>query len=105
MPRSAYLALAFAAGIAVPVCAAFAEQPLLPESQWALLRGEASGTAPYENLRALTRLLLRGARLFRPLHAFGVHHRPIQFDDDGIDVIDAVVDFHGLLRPQYEGGF
>ena len=40
----------------MPICAACGEQPLLPESQWALLRSEASGTAPYENLRALTRL-------------------------------------------------
>jgi aminopeptidase YwaD len=33
-----------------------AQQPFLNESQWTLLRDEASGLAPYENLRSLTRL-------------------------------------------------
>ena len=33
-----------------------AQQPLLSDTQWALLRQEASGAAPYENLRVLTRL-------------------------------------------------
>ena len=45
------------------------------------------------------------ADCFRPLHALGVDHRAVQFDDDGIDVIDAIVDFHGLFRAQYERGF
>jgi aminopeptidase YwaD len=40
----------------VQICPAQAEQPILPEAQWSLLRSEASGTASYENLRALTRL-------------------------------------------------
>jgi aminopeptidase YwaD len=56
LPRSVCLAFAFAAGFAVQICPAQGEQPILPESQWSLLRSEASGTAPYENLRALTRL-------------------------------------------------
>jgi len=34
----------------------FAQQPLLPSEQWVKLRDEASGAAPYENLRYLTRL-------------------------------------------------
>jgi aminopeptidase YwaD len=33
-----------------------AQQPFLTETQWTQLRDEASGTAPYENLRSLTRL-------------------------------------------------
>jgi len=56
LPRSICLALAFAAGFAVQICPAQGEQSILPESQWSLLRGEASGAASYENLRALTRL-------------------------------------------------
>jgi aminopeptidase YwaD len=35
---------------------AWAQRPFLSETQWSNLRHEASGTAPYENLRALTRL-------------------------------------------------
>ncbi|MGO9932666.1 MAG: M28 family peptidase [Steroidobacteraceae bacterium] len=42
--------------LAVQICPAQGERPFLTESQWSLLRSEASGTAPYENLRALTRL-------------------------------------------------
>jgi aminopeptidase YwaD len=34
----------------------FAQQPFLPSAQWIKLRDEASGAAPYENLRYLTRL-------------------------------------------------
>jgi aminopeptidase YwaD len=34
----------------------FAQQPFLPSERWIKLRDEASGTAPYENLRYLTRL-------------------------------------------------
>jgi aminopeptidase YwaD len=34
----------------------FAQQPFLPREQWVKLRDEASGAAPYENLRDLTRL-------------------------------------------------
>ncbi len=33
-----------------------AQQPFLPSEQWVRLRDEASGAAPYENLRYLTRL-------------------------------------------------
>ena len=33
-----------------------AQQPFLTETQWAAIREEASGMAPYENLRTLTRL-------------------------------------------------
>jgi aminopeptidase YwaD len=35
---------------------AWAQQPFLTQTQWSALRDEAGGTAPYENLRALTRL-------------------------------------------------
>src|ERR1700723_3856333 len=35
---------------------AWAQRAFLSEPQWSALRDEASGTAPYENLRALTRL-------------------------------------------------
>ena len=35
---------------------AAAQQPFLDKGQWQALRDEANGTAPYENLRALTRL-------------------------------------------------
>ncbi len=35
---------------------AFAQQPFLSSEQWVKLRDEASGAAPYENLRFLTRL-------------------------------------------------
>jgi aminopeptidase YwaD len=33
-----------------------AQQPFLTDTQWTLLRDEASGVTPYENLRSLTRL-------------------------------------------------
>ena len=33
-----------------------AQQPFIPSEQWVKLRDEASGAAPYENLRYLTRL-------------------------------------------------
>lgn len=35
---------------------AIAQEPFLPSGQWVKLRDEASGAAPYENLRYLTRL-------------------------------------------------
>ena len=35
---------------------ALAQQPFLSSEQWVKLRDEASGAAPYENLRYLTRL-------------------------------------------------
>jgi hypothetical protein len=39
-------------------CVTFAlsQEPFLPSQQWIKLRDEASGAAPYENLRFLTRL-------------------------------------------------
>ena len=37
-------------------CLLYAQQPFLSEAQWTQMRDEASGTAPYENLRSLTRL-------------------------------------------------
>src|SRR3984957_19145988 len=37
-------------------CLVYAQQPFLSEAQWTLMREEASGLAPYENLRSLTRL-------------------------------------------------
>src|SRR5260370_27578948 len=50
----AALALAFLWSIQSP--AAWAQHPFLSDASWSTLRDEASGTAPYENLRALTRL-------------------------------------------------
>jgi aminopeptidase YwaD len=37
-------------------CQLLAQQPFLSETQWSAMRDEASGMAPYENLRSLTRL-------------------------------------------------
>jgi aminopeptidase YwaD len=37
-------------------CLLFGQQPFLSDAQWTLMREEASGLAPYENLRSLTRL-------------------------------------------------
>jgi aminopeptidase YwaD len=37
-------------------CVLHAQQPFLSDAQWTLMRDEASGAAPYENLRSLTRL-------------------------------------------------
>jgi aminopeptidase YwaD len=54
--RLARLIPAVAVALIVQVCPARGEQPFLAESQFSLLRGEASGAASYENLRALTRL-------------------------------------------------
>jgi aminopeptidase YwaD len=54
--RSLRLPRALAFLLAVSSYAASAQGPILPESQWSALRHEAGGTAPYENLRALTRL-------------------------------------------------
>jgi hypothetical protein len=52
--------LRFPAAVAILLAAssfpAWAQSPFLSETQWSNLRHEASGTAPYENLRALTRL-------------------------------------------------
>lgn len=42
--------------LALTALSAFAQQPFLSSGQWALLRDESSGAAPYENLRYLTGL-------------------------------------------------
>jgi hypothetical protein len=42
--------------LVVAICSAQAQQPFLSTDQWIKLRDEASGVAPYENLRYLTRL-------------------------------------------------
>jgi hypothetical protein len=54
---TAYLRLVVAlCGVVVSGCHLHAQQPFLSEPQWAAMRDEASGMAPYENLRSLTRL-------------------------------------------------
>jgi aminopeptidase YwaD len=52
MVRSLLACFVFLSGVAL----AFAQQPFLSSEQWVKLRAEASGAAPYENLRYLTRL-------------------------------------------------
>src|SRR3984885_9420456 len=47
---------AAAAALWTICCPAWAQHPFLSETQWSAIRMEASGTAPYENLRALSRL-------------------------------------------------
>src|SRR5216683_842112 len=47
---------------------------------------------------------VRGFETFRRFETFRVDHGAVEFDDDGVDVVDPIVDFHGLLRPQHEGG-
>lgn len=42
--------------LAIQACPAWAQGPFISETQWSSLRDEAGGVAPYENLRALTRL-------------------------------------------------
>jgi aminopeptidase YwaD len=54
--RTLRLPAAVAILLAIQVCPAWAQRPFLSETQWSNLRDEASGAAPYENLRALTRL-------------------------------------------------
>jgi hypothetical protein len=49
------LILAVFAMLSAMPAPARAQQPFLSEAQWSALRREANGTAPYENLRALTR--------------------------------------------------
>jgi aminopeptidase YwaD len=49
-------AAAVAILLAIQACPAFAQRPFLSDAHWSNLRDEAGGTAPYENLRALTRL-------------------------------------------------
>jgi aminopeptidase YwaD len=52
--RITRLSAALAVVLALP-CPSWAQHPFLSDSEWSALREEASGTAPYENLRALTR--------------------------------------------------
>ena len=54
--RTPFLLAAIAMLPAMQCSPAWAQRPFLSEQQWSNLRREASGTASYENLRALTRL-------------------------------------------------
>jgi aminopeptidase YwaD len=45
-----------ASWVVLHACLLYAQRPFLTEAQWTLMRDETSGTAPYENLRSLTRL-------------------------------------------------
>jgi aminopeptidase YwaD len=54
-PAAGALLTAGALFAALSSCPAQAQRPFLAEAQWSALRNEASGTAAYENLRALTR--------------------------------------------------
>jgi aminopeptidase YwaD len=54
--RTLRLPAAVAILLAASSIPAWAQRPFLSETQWSALRHEASGAAPYENLRALTRL-------------------------------------------------
>jgi hypothetical protein len=51
--RSLLNTSALVLGLSAP---AWAQHPFLSDSEWSVLRSEASGTSPYENLRVLTRL-------------------------------------------------
>src|ERR1700678_1557512 len=46
----------------------------------------------------------RGRVPRRTLHTLGVDYRAVEFDDDGIDVVQAIIDLHGLFRTQHERG-
>ena len=50
------LSLLVASGMVLHGCPLDAQQPFLAEAQWVHMRDEASGIAPFENLRNLTRL-------------------------------------------------
>ena len=50
------LRLLVASSVVLYGCLLSAQQPFLTEAQWTQMRDEASGMAPYENLRSLTRL-------------------------------------------------
>jgi aminopeptidase YwaD len=56
LTRTLRLACTSALLVTLECCPAFSQQPFLSQAQWSALREEAGGTAPYENLRALTRL-------------------------------------------------
>jgi len=53
IPRFRLLAASF---VVLSGCLLYAQQPFLSTTQWTLMREEASGLVPYENLRSLTRL-------------------------------------------------
>jgi hypothetical protein len=53
--RSLFLCV-FALVLLSASCPSWAQHPFLSDAEWSSLRHEASGNAPYENLRALTRL-------------------------------------------------
>jgi hypothetical protein len=54
--RTTRAAVGFAFLWLIQSSGAWAQHPFLSDTEWSNLRHEASGTAPYENLRALTRL-------------------------------------------------
>jgi hypothetical protein len=54
--RAFRAAVGFAFLWVIQSSAAWAQHPFLSDTEWSNLRNEASGAAPYENLRALTRL-------------------------------------------------
>jgi aminopeptidase YwaD len=56
LARTSRNLLLTAACIALQAKALHAQQPFLTQPAWTSIRDESSGTAPYENLRALTRL-------------------------------------------------
>ncbi|HEY2780925.1 MAG TPA: M28 family peptidase [Steroidobacteraceae bacterium] len=55
MNRSLFLSV-FTLVLLSASCPSWAQHPFLSDTEWSSLRHEASGNAPYENLRALTRL-------------------------------------------------
>jgi aminopeptidase YwaD len=56
LSRIPLLLAAIAMPVAMQSSSAWAQSPFLSDTEWTNLRREAGGTAPYENLRALTRL-------------------------------------------------
>src|SRR5277367_6505103 len=48
--------------------------------------------------------LLGGCGYPRGFYSLGVNHRAVELDDDGIDIVEAIVDLHGLLGAQHECG-
>jgi aminopeptidase YwaD len=56
LTRTQRLACAAAILFSLDCSPVFSQQPFLSQAQWSALRDEAGGAAPYENLRALTRL-------------------------------------------------
>ena len=56
VPKTLRIALGLALLTSLQASTAWAQHPFLSDAEWSALRQEASGTSPYENLRALTRL-------------------------------------------------